>query len=131
MKALLRSAFVICIAANRLATAQSLFGTILGRVTDSSQAVVTGAKLTIRNEATNAERTVTTDSLGDFEAPTLPVGTYQVTCESTGFKRAIVNGIVLQVDERQRVDVRLEPGAAAQSVEVAATARMIETDTAT
>jgi hypothetical protein len=131
MKAILRLAFVICMAGNHLVTAQSLFGTILGTVTDSSRAVVTRARLTIRNEATNVERAVTTDSLGNYEVPTLPVGTYQVTCESAGFKRAIVKGIVLQVDERQRVDLRLQVGEVVQTVEISAVARLIETDTAT
>jgi hypothetical protein len=131
MKAAFRFAFVLCLAGNSLVRAQSLFGTMLGTVTDSSHAVITNARLTIRNQATNAERAVLTDGSGNFEVPTLPVGTYQVTCESPGFKRSIVTGIVLQVDERLRVDVELEAGTPVQTVEVSAAARLIETDTAT
>ena len=50
------------------AAAQSLFGAILGRVTDNSQAVVAGAKVQIRSVETNAVRTVETDQEGDYQA---------------------------------------------------------------
>ncbi len=110
--------------------AQSLFGTILGTVTDTSQAVIAGARIRVRNTATNAVREIETGSSGDFQAPTLPVGVYEVSCEARGFKRSLVSNVTLAVDQRARVDIQLEVGAVEQTVEVASAAPLIETDTA-
>ncbi len=110
--------------------AQSLFGSILGTITDNSQAVVTGAAVRIRSIDTNTIRTVKTDASGNFQAPVLPVGLYEVSCEHAGFKRSIVSGIKLEVDQRARVDIRLELGAVEQQVQITATASIIEADTA-
>ena len=57
------------------ALAQSVSGTILGTVTDSSGAIVAGAKVTIINEGTALTRTVTSDANGEYTAPSLPTGT--------------------------------------------------------
>ncbi len=119
-----------CSSLSSTAAAQSLFGTILGTVTDSSQAVVAGARITIRNVATNTTRSITTDASGSYEAPTLPVGIYDVVCEMAGFKRSVVTGVVVQVDQRQRLDIVLQLGEVVQSLEVSAAARLIETETA-
>jgi hypothetical protein len=112
------------------ASAQSLFGSILGTVTDNSQSVVAGAAVRIRSISTNAVRTVTTDAAGDYQAPALPVGEYEVSCEVSGFKRAVFSGLRLEVDQRARIDIHLELGAVGQQIEVAATGVLIETDTA-
>jgi len=109
--------------------AQSLFGTLLGTVTDTTNAVIPTATVRIRNISTNAIRTVTTDNNGDYQVPSLPVGTYEITCEAKGFKRTVVREIPLAVDQRARVDLRLEIGTVEQSVEVTTTAPLIETDT--
>jgi hypothetical protein len=121
---------LLFLAAASPAAAQSLFGTILGKVTDSSQAVVPNAKVTIRNTATNTARSLITDSSGDYQAPTLPVGEYEVTCEARGFKRAVTRSVNVAVDQRVRVDMQLEVGAVEQVVEVSTAAPLIETDTA-
>ncbi len=112
------------------AKAQSLFGSILGVVTDRSQAVIAGARIEIRNTATNVQRVVETDGAGNFQAPALPVGIYEVSCQAKGFKRAVVAAVPLTVDQRARVDIQLEVGAVEQTVEVASAAPLIETDTA-
>lgn len=111
-------------------SAQSLFGSILGTVTDNSQAVVANATVRIRSAETNAVRTVQTDSAGDYQAPALPVGVYEVACEVSGFKRAVISGVKLEVDERARIDIKLELGAVGQQVQVIAAAAILETDTA-
>jgi hypothetical protein len=113
-----------------LAQAQSLFGTILGTVTDNTQAVIPGAEVRIRNTATNAARIVFTDGSGNFQAPTLPVGVYEIAVEARGFKRAVIAGLTVAVDQRARADIQLEVGAVEQVVEVASAAPLIETDTA-
>src|SRR5882724_3818157 len=99
---------LLCAAAP--ASAQSLFGTILGKVVDKSDAIVPGATVRIRNLDTNAERIAITDPSGDYQAPALPVGNYQISCEAAGFKRVVVPRVNLTVDQRERVDLRLEVG---------------------
>jgi len=110
---------------------QSLFGTILGSVSDSTQARIAGAVIKVRNTRTNAVRTVRASASGDYEMPALPVGEYELTAEAPGFRTHRVTGAVLQVDQRLRLDLTLQLGEVAQSIEVAAAARLIETDNAT
>ena len=112
------------------AAAQSLFGSILGTITDNTQAVVPHATVKILSLETGAVRTVTTDTAGDYQAPALPVGNYEISCELPGFKRAIISGIKLEVDQRARIDIRLEVGSIDQKVQVTAAAALLETDTA-
>src|SRR5579884_3210786 len=121
---------LLCLAATQPLPGQSLFGSILGTVTDKSQAVVAHATIRIRNTGTNNVRTVVTDSDGNFQAPALPVGSYEVSCEAPGFKRAIVSGVNLEVDQRAHVDVQLEVGGVEQQVQVTGAVSIIETDTA-
>src|ERR1700747_2018489 len=66
---------------------QSDVGTIVGFVRDQSGAVVPGASVTIRNEATAAEQTVTTDAQGRYTAPNLQPADYAVSVEAQGFKK--------------------------------------------
>ncbi|MBI3681051.1 MAG: carboxypeptidase regulatory-like domain-containing protein [Acidobacteria bacterium] len=110
---------------------QSLFGVILGTVTDVTQARVANARITVRSVGTNASRSVTTSPAGDYEIPALPVGVYDLTAEAPGFKVFRFTGAVLQVDQRLRLDLTLLVGELSQTIEVAASARLIETENAT
>ncbi|MBI3697021.1 MAG: carboxypeptidase regulatory-like domain-containing protein, partial [Acidobacteria bacterium] len=58
---------------------------IFGSVSDAQAAMVPGANVTLTNIATGQSRTATTDSSGGYSFPLLPVGTYSVTVEQTGF----------------------------------------------
>src|SRR2546428_11782132 len=69
-----------------LSHAQVPTGTILGTVKDASGAIVPGASVRITNELTNQTRELLTDDNGNYSAPYLPIGTYTVTIELTGFK---------------------------------------------
>ena len=107
--------------------AQSVSGTILGTVTDTSGSVIPNAKVTIVNEGTGLTKTVQSDSNGEFTAPQLPTGHYTVMAELTGFKTVTVSNIELGVDQRVRVDPKLEVGAMTESVSVEATSPLIQT----
>ena len=98
---------------------QVLTGTISGVVTDSTEAVVPNAAVTIINADTRvtAWHGMTNES-GVYRAPSLPAGRYDVTVELQGFKRAEVAGINLTVDQRAAINVTLQPGAVAESVTV-------------
>ena len=109
---------------------QSLSGAILGTVRDGTNAVIPGARVSIRNLGTNEERIVLTNAAGDYEAPALPVGGYEVTCRAEGFKATIRSNIVLRVDQRLRVDFAVVLGAVEQRIEITGAPPLIETDTA-
>jgi outer membrane receptor protein involved in Fe transport len=98
--------------------AQTFRGTILGTVTDSSGAAVPGAAVTVKNVNTGLARTVSTSDDGTYSAPELPIGSYSVTVEKTGFKKGVVNGVRVEVSSEVRADVALQPGEVAQRIEV-------------
>ncbi len=109
------------------AIAQSVSGTILGTVTDSTGAIVAGAKVTIVNEGTGLTRVLTADSNGDYTAPNLPTGHYTITSEMTGFKTIALSNIEVGVDQRVRINIKHEVGAMTESVSVTADTPLIQT----
>ena len=109
---------LMAIALSIPANAQTFRGTILGTATDSSGAAISGATVTVKNTGTGLVRTVTTGDDGSFSVPELPIGTYSVTVEKSGFKIGAVNGISVEVSTARRADVVLQPGDVSQTVEV-------------
>src|ERR1044071_6186575 len=105
----------------------SLFGTI----TDAQAAVVPGARVTVTNPATGMSRTTATDSSGGFVLPLLPVGSYNLMVEQTGFKKYDRPGILLQANENVRVDVTLDVGNVQETVTVQASTATVDTRSAT
>ena len=112
------AALLMAIALSVPTNAQTFRGTILGTVTDSSGASVSGATVTVKNTDTGLLRTANTSDDGSFSAPELPIGTYSVTVEKSGFKVGVVNGISVEVSTERRADVVLQPGDVSQTVEV-------------
>src|SRR6266851_1128575 len=113
-------------------SAQNVTGTILGTVSDSKGGFVPNVAVTITNaDQRIVVRTVSTDDHGQFVAPLLPVGRYNVAAEITGFKKAIQSGIVLNVDDRVAVNFSLEVGSVSESVSVEASALHVDTESAT
>jgi len=105
-------------------------GTILGRVVDPSGAVLAGAKVTAKNTATGLERSTTTTDTGDYELPLLPItGAYTLTFAKEGFQSHEITGIVLQVDQRARIDATLNVGSIAERVTVSEAAPIVNTET--
>lgn len=107
--------------------AQSVSGTILGTVTDPSGAVMSGAKVTITNEGTGLTRTVTSDANGEYVVPSIPTGRYTVLAEVAGFKTLALSNIELGVDQRARIDLKLEVGALTESVTIEAVSPLLQT----
>jgi hypothetical protein len=107
--------------------AQTYQGRILGSVTDSSGAVVGGAKLTITNTATGTSRTLTANGEGDYNAPNLEPGPYTVTAEAPSFKKAQRTGLQLEVAKDIRIDFKLDPGAINETVTVSEDASVVNT----
>ncbi len=109
--------------------AQMMSGNISGRVEDASGAVVPNVKVTLVHTATQESRTVLTNERGEFLAPVLPIGTYGVSAEFQGFKRATLGGVVLEVDQTLTVTLKLEPGSPTESVEVVAAPPLVDAAT--
>ena len=113
-----------------LAFAQSDRGVVTGSVTDSSGAAVPGAKVAVRQVATNVASASETTSSGDFTIPALPVGTYELRVEKQGFKTSVRSELILNSGATVAVNVTLEVGAVSESVQVAATLELLQTSTA-
>ncbi len=109
--------------------AQNSTGIISGRVTDPSGAVVAGAAIMITQTETNVDYASGTSPEGLFRAPGLPPGTYRVTVNAPGFKKAVRDGLLLRIGENQDLEVKLEVGAVAETVEVTGALPLIDTQT--
>jgi len=92
------------------AFAQKDSGTILGAVRDATGAVVPQAKVSARNLTTNVESSTVTNQEGDYLVTPLHVGEYSLTIEAPGFAPRVFERIVLDVDQRLRVDAILAVG---------------------
>ncbi|WP_251106510.1 TonB-dependent receptor [Alloacidobacterium dinghuense] len=100
----------------------------MGTIRDSSGASVTGASVIVTNKATGIENKVISDSNGNWEIPSLRVGTYHVTASMTGFNTAVADNVALSVGTRQRIDLTLEIGQAQETVEVNNVQLQLETE---
>lgn len=103
-------------------TAQSLFANLSGTVTDTSGAVVPGAKIVIQDVNSKTIRQVTTNASGYFSVAELPSGTYNVTAEAKGFRKWVATGLILQSSDEKNINVSLNVGTESQTVEVSASA---------
>ncbi|MDT7603354.1 MAG: hypothetical protein QOF61_1351, partial [Acidobacteriota bacterium] len=101
------------------ASAQTNVGRISGTIKDASGAVVPGSTITVTNAATNLVRTATTDADGFYTVTNLPVGTYVVSADSSGFKRAEQSGVAVTADARLTIDLALDTGQVSETVLVA------------
>jgi len=112
--------------------AQTFRGTILGTVTDPQGAVIAGAKIIVKNVNTGLERTTQTSPDGSYSVPELPIGTYTLTVNQSGFQTSSVTNIAVDVAAQKRVDVGLQAGQVTTTVEVPGeTLPIIETTTNT
>lgn len=123
-------AFMMIVAVAKVGTAQVLYSTFAGTITDTSGAVVPGAQVTFTNEGTHLERTVTTNSSGGYTAATLPAGTYDVKVTKAGFKTYARSGIDLAYNTVGRVDATLAVGAVTQTVLVTGAPPLLQTNRA-
>jgi hypothetical protein len=109
---------------------QAVNATLLGTVTDSSGAAVANAKVMITETNTGISRSSQTNDSGNYVFPDLPPGTYTVTAELTGFKRASRVGVGVIVNSSDRVDLVLQPGSASDTILVEAETPILQTERA-
>jgi len=108
--------------------AQSTTAQITGRVSDQSGAVIPAVAITVANEETGMKRQTESNDLGNYSVPLLPPGTYRITAQKEGFKPVSRTGITLQVDQTARIDFVLDVGALTETVEVAARAPLLQSE---
>lgn len=109
------------------AWAQTSTGTIVGTVLDPAGASIPNASIVVTNAATNETSRASSSAEGNYLAPLLKPGTYRVEVTAPGFKKFQQEGIVLQVQQQARVDIRLSVGDVTESVSVTADASVVET----
>jgi hypothetical protein len=107
-------------------------GAVRGRVSDASGAVVTGATVEIKNEATGYSRSVQTNDRGDYVVDGLPLtGEYTVRVASQGFAEARREHVQLQAGQAAVAEFRLAPSATTENVEVTGTPYSVNTTDST
>jgi hypothetical protein len=123
-------AFAILIVTSGVAHAQVLYGTLLGRVSDTTGAAVSGATLVATDHATNISKTTTADGSGDYRFSDLEPGTYSLSVSAKTFGKVEGQGIIVQANTEQRFDAQLKPASVGQVVTVNAAPPDLQTDTA-
>src|SRR5438128_5860854 len=126
----LKLAFALVVITNAsVLIAQVDRGIIVVVINDPSGANVSGAEVIIRNLATDQSISVTTDSSGAYAANLLRIGSYSVTVEKQGFKRAVKPNVDVGVNQVVRVDLNLQVGGANEVVEVTGVVPLLQTET--
>ncbi len=109
------------------ALAQRVASTIRGTVSDPTAAVIVGAKVTAKNEATGLTRATETNASGSYAFADLPIGTYTLEIEYPGFKSSMTRGILLNVADVRQILITLETGAITETVSVEVPAVSVKT----
>ena len=109
---------VLSLVVPALVLGQGTTGRILGRVADPSGAVLGNVKVTSTNDATGVSRDTTSSENGDYVFPDLPVGTYSLTFDLSGFKKSVRHNISLDVNQVITLNMTMQLGAAQETVDV-------------
>ncbi len=107
--------------------AQGTGGRILGRIADPSGAVISGVNVTATNEATGVSRNAQSNGSGDYVFPDLPVGTYTLSFELSGFKKDVRRSIKLDVNQVITLNMTMQLGEAKEVVDVTSEAPLVDT----
>jgi Carboxypeptidase regulatory-like domain/TonB dependent receptor len=114
------------------ALAQTITGSIRGLITDSSGAVVPGAKVVVKNMDTGVVTQATSDRDGVYSVSFLILGNYTVTATTAGFRTTSEGPFALQIDQILKIDLHLQVGSAESVVTIAAdTSPILNTENAT
>lgn len=120
-------AVVMCVQLLAVSTgAQEFRGSIIGRVTDSSGAVVKDVQITVTNIATNVATSTTTDDSGSYSVVYLAPGQYVIRAEADGFKKLLRQPIEVRVSDRLRLELTLEVGTIQEALNVTTEAPLLE-----
>ena len=109
-------------------SAQVLYGSIVGNVSDSTDAAVAGALVTIKNKETGQSRETTTNESGGYAFPDVASGTYDVRIAKEGFTAMTRTDVPVTINNTSRVNITLQVGAVSESVQVSAQTGALQTD---
>lgn len=110
---------------------QTATARLTGRITDSSGAVVPGARVTVLNVETGIKSQTRSNGAGYYTVPLLPPGQYKISITKSGFQTYMRSGITLEVNETGRVDATLQIGKVTQAVTVTGAPPLVDTENAT
>src|ERR1051326_1749329 len=105
--------------------AQEVSAGLTGRITDPAGGAVVGAVVTVRDQERGTSWAATTNDDGIYAYPRIPGGAYSFKVEAPGFKIYTQPGIVLEVNERGRLDVALQLGSVSETIEVSSEAALL------
>jgi hypothetical protein len=117
-----------CLAAST-ASAQTSFGSIVGTVTDSSGAILSGVQVAFTNLATNTKLTTATNQAGIYEFVNAPPGEYKLEAELSGFKHFVRQPVTVQVQQTYRIDIQMDLGLLTETLEVTAEVPLLQSQT--
>ena len=112
------------------ASAQALYGSLLGNVTDETGAALPGATVSVTQRETNLVRDVVTNETGGYNVPNLLPGTYQIEVKLPGFSTFTARDIAVRQGLDVRVDAKLNVGALEESIIVSGQAAVLQTESA-
>jgi Carboxypeptidase regulatory-like domain len=124
-------AFGLAVLLSSSAFTQTFRGGITGNVMDASGAAIAGAEVQAVNTATQLRRETTTTSTGEFTIPDLPLGSYEVTVSHAGFDKVRAENVAVEVGKVTGLRLSMKVASQTQTVDVAASAISIDTDTST
>jgi hypothetical protein len=118
----------LCVVVAPRAHAQVLYGSIVGTITDQSQALIPGATITITSKETGLSRETASDQGGRYSFANVLPGIYDLKVVAKGFRTFAVSNVDVSPNVVGRVDVKLEVGQLAEQVTVEASAVELQTD---
>ncbi len=121
---------LLLVASANYSSAQVLFGSLIGNVTDATGSAISGATVKITEKSTNDTRTVRTNEAGVYNITTVTAGTYQIEITQSGFRSFVNSNVLVNQNNVVRVDAQLQVGAQSEKVEVTTDAAALETDRA-
>src|ERR1039457_3342978 len=110
--------------------AQSYYGGLGGTVVDQNGGALSGAKVTLINEGTNAQKAALSASAGEFVFTELVPGTYGLTVEAPGFKKFEQKGVLVGTQQQVSVDAKMQVGQVSESIEVSGAVELVEASNA-
>src|SRR5262249_13367176 len=120
-------AFAALFAVSSLASAQQQTGDIIGKVTDSSGAVLPGVTVTLNAPHLLQPMVAVTSDTGTYQFPRLPIGTYSVKFELTGFKTFVNEEIILTVGFTAQVNAQLSVSQVQETITVTGESPIVDT----
>src|SRR5262245_27759348 len=115
----------------KITQAQTYTATLTGTVADSRGAAILNARVVATNQGTKLEYSAQTTEAGIYKIPFLPIGVYVISVEASGFKKLVLNGIKLEVNQTARVDLTLQVGGMSEIVNISDIAPILQTENVT